>query len=330
MSVMCRPEEASFLGRRCSATQPCGRDRGPIARSIPTWQCTRSNAASASTPIQEEYFLGQLGIEDCIRESAEFGALGIEIIPEQMMRGYPHITDDFYRQWHGWMDKYGTTPVASDLFIDTKKFPDRWLTVDEQVESVHRDLEIAHRLGVTEIRAIINTPPEVMEGAAPRAEELGLRLLLEVHAPFHYEHPWILRHLEVMHRLQSPALGFMPDMGTYVERFPRVVTDHARRQGGREDLLDLIVATYDAHGDVHGLMDTVYYMGGGPIETGMARQATHYTWNDPRNMLRLHALHPPHPGQVLRDDRRGRRVLHPLRQDHPGAHRGWLLRLPVQ
>ena len=234
---------------------------------------------------QEEYFLGQLGIEDCIRESAAFGALGIEIIPEQMMRGYPNITDDFYRQWHGWMDKYGTTPVASDLFIDTKKFPDRWLTVQEQVESVERDLEIAHRLGVTEIRAIINTPPEVMEGAAPRAEQLGLRLLLEVHAPFHYEHPWILRHLEVMHRLQSPALGFMPDMGTYVERFPRVVTDHARRQGGREDLLDLIVATYDAHGDVHGLMDTVYYMGGGPIETGMARQATHYTWNDPRNML---------------------------------------------
>ena len=72
---------------------------------------------------QEEYFLGQLGIEDCIRVSADFGALGIEIIPEQMMRGYPTITDDFYRQWHGWMDKYGTTPVASDLFIDTKKYP---------------------------------------------------------------------------------------------------------------------------------------------------------------------------------------------------------------
>jgi len=110
---------------------------------------------------QEEYFLGQLGIEDCIRESAGFGALGIEIIPEQMMRGYPHITDDFYRQWHGWMDKYGTTPVASDLFIDTKKFPDRWLTVQEQVESVERDLEIAHRLGVTETAAYDRTthPP---------------------------------------------------------------------------------------------------------------------------------------------------------------------------
>ena len=102
--------------------------------------------------FQEEYFLGQLDIEGCIKASADIGALGIEIIPEQMMRGYPNITDDFYRQWHSWMDTYGTTPVASDLFIDTKKFPDRWLTVDEQVESVHRDLDIAHRLGVTEDR----------------------------------------------------------------------------------------------------------------------------------------------------------------------------------
>ena len=118
------------------------------------------------------------------------------------------------------MDKYGTTPVATDLFIDTKNFPDRWLTLEEQVESVHRDLDIALRLGATVIRAIINTPPEVMEGAAPYAEELGVRLLLEVHAPFHYEHPWILRHLEVMHRTGSPALGFMPDMGTYVRALP--------------------------------------------------------------------------------------------------------------
>ena len=234
---------------------------------------------------QEEFFLGTLGVEDCVREAAEIGAFGVEIIPEQMLRGYPNIGDNFYRKWHGWMEQYGTTPVASDLFIDTKRYPGRWLTIEEQVESVQRDLEIAHRLGVTQVRAIINTPPEVMAGAAALAEELNLHLLLEVHAPFHYGHPWIHRHLEVMDRLQSPALGFMPDMGTFVERFPRVVADRARRDGAREDLVDLIVATYDAHGDVHGLMDTVYYMGGGPTEMGLARQATHYTWNDPRTLL---------------------------------------------
>jgi sugar phosphate isomerase/epimerase len=124
-----------------------------------------------------------------------------------------------------------------------------------------------------------------MESAAPYAEEKGVRLLLEVHAPFHYAHPWVLQHLEVMDRVGSPALGFMPDMGTYVKRFPRVVSERALRDGARPRVVDLIVSTYDDHGDVHGLMDMVNYMGGGSVEMGLARQATHYTWNDPRNML---------------------------------------------
>ena len=77
----------------------------------------------------------------------------------------------------------------------------------------------------------------------------------------------------------------MPDMGTYVKRFPRVVSERALRDGARPRVVDLIVSTYDDHGDVHGLMDMVNYMGGGSVEMGLARQATHYTWNDPRNML---------------------------------------------
>jgi hypothetical protein len=88
-----------------------------------------------------------------------------------------------------------------------------------------------------------------------------------------------------MDRVGSPALGFMPDMGTYVKRFPRVVTERALRDGARPHVVDLIVSTYDDHGDVHGLMDMVNYMGGGPVEQGLARQATHFTWTDPRNML---------------------------------------------
>jgi hypothetical protein len=85
---------------------------------------------------------------------------------------------------------------------------------------VHRDIDIAVRLGARIIRAIINTPPEVMEGAAPYAQ-----------------------------------------------------------------LVDYIVRTYDDHGDTHALMDVMNYRHGGPIEIGLARQATHYIWSDPRSML---------------------------------------------
>ena len=157
--------------------------------------------------FQEEHFLRTMSLEDCIAAAAGIGARGIEIIPEQSIPGYPHLTDEFVETWHRWMKEYGTTPVATDLFIDTKRYPDRWLTVDEQVASVRQDIDIAVRLGASVIRAIINTPPEVMEQAAPYAEEQGVRLLLEVHAPFHYAHPWIIRHLEVMDRTGSPGAG---------------------------------------------------------------------------------------------------------------------------
>lgn len=235
--------------------------------------------------FQEEYFLRTMSLEDCIGAAAGFGARGIEIIPEQSIPGFPHLTDDFVDKWYGWMEKYGTTPVATDLFLDTKLYPDRRLTLDEQVASVRRDIDIAVRLGAKVVRAIINTSPEVMEGAAPYAEDKGVRLLLEVHAPFHYRHPWILQHLEVMERTGSPALGFMPDMGTYVRRFPRVVSQRALRDGARPELVDLIVKTYDDQGDTHGLMDLVMYRDGGPVDIGLARQATHYTWTEPKDML---------------------------------------------
>ena len=235
--------------------------------------------------FQEEYFLRTLSVEDCIAAAASFGANGIELIPEQMIPGFPTVSDAFVDDWFSWMEKYGTTPVATDLFLDTKLHPDRWLTVEEQIASVRRDVDIAVRLGAKVVRAIINTPPEVMEGAAPYAEENGVRLLLEVHAPFHYEHPWILEHLEVMHRTGSPALGLMPDMGTFVRRFPRVVSDRAVRDGADPKLVDYIVKTYDEGGDTHALMDIMNYRHGGPVEMGLARQATHYIWTEPKSML---------------------------------------------
>jgi sugar phosphate isomerase/epimerase len=249
---------------------------------------TRPHAVKRGVSLysyQEEYFLRTLSLEDCIAAAARVGALGIEIIPEQSIPGFPHLSDEFVDTWHGWMEQYGTTPVATDLFLDTKRYRDRWLTLEEQVASVRRDIDIAVRLGATVVRAIINTPPEVMEAAAPYAEERGVRLLLEVHAPFHYQHPWILQHLEVMDRTGSPALGLMPDMGTFVQRFPRVVSERALRDGAKPELVDLIVQTYDDHGDTHALMDIVNYRGGGPVDFGLARQATHFLWSEPKAML---------------------------------------------
>src|SRR3712207_1136097 len=220
---------------------------------------------------QEEYFLRTMSLEDCIRAASECGARGIEVIPEQSIPGYPQLTDEFVATWHGWMEQYGTYPVATDLFLDTKRYPHRWLSLDEQVASVRQDVDIAVRLGAKVVRAIINTSPEVMEAAAPYAEDNGVRLLLEVHAPFHYEHPWILQHLEAMHRTGSPALGLMPDMGTYVRRFPRVVREFSPRNGAKPVLVDRSVQTYDHPGDARALREIGNGRCGGTMDFELAR-----------------------------------------------------------
>ncbi|MFD7995751.1 sugar phosphate isomerase/epimerase family protein [Streptomyces mexicanus] len=235
--------------------------------------------------FQEEYFLRTLTVEQCVAAAADMGAYGIEIIPEQSIPGHPTLPEAFVADWHRWMDRYGTTPTATNAFLDTKLHPRRMLTLDEQTARVRREIDIAVALGAPIVKATVNFPPEVMAAVAPYAADHGVRVLLEVHAPFHYEHPWIQEHLAVMHRAGPDVLGLMPDMGIHVRRFPRVVSERALRDGADPRLVDYIVRTYDDHGDTHALMDIVNYRGGGPVETGLARQATHYIWSDPRDML---------------------------------------------
>ena len=78
-------------------------------------------------------------------------------------------------------------------------------------------------------------------------------------------------------------------------------------------------------------MDIVNYRGGGPIEIGLARQATHYIWTDPRSRC---STHMPLIGHIqakfyeMTDD--GVEYSIPYDRDRPGPDRGRLRRLPVQ
>jgi len=101
---------------------------------------------------QEEYFLRSLSLEQCIATAAKAGATGIESIAEQMMPGFPNLSDAFYDQWHGWMEKYGTTPTAHDAMLDTKKYKGRLLTDDECMVEFERDLRHCRELELEQWR----------------------------------------------------------------------------------------------------------------------------------------------------------------------------------
>lgn len=233
---------------------------------------------------QEEFFLRKMTLEQCIAAAANEGAFGIETLAEQMMPGFPRLSDAFYEQWHGWMKHYGTAPTCHDAFLDTKRYKERLLTMDEMVAEVTRDIRHAARLGARFIRMLVICTPELMEACAPIAADHGIWLGVEVHSPWSIRHEWIQRHLEVAYRVGTDKLGLIPDMGIFVERFPRIIYERSLRNGAHEHLVRMIVDRYDRHEDVSGLPDEVAKLGGNNEDLALARTVGHFVSSDPSDL----------------------------------------------
>lgn len=237
--------------------------------------------------FQNETFLGLMNLEDCIRTCADMGAMGIEIIGEQSFWGHPEqpVPDTEIDHWHTLMEKYGTTPISHDFMLDYKRYKGREMPFDEQVTSVRNDVDFGSRLGMKYIRALVSVAPEVLVAAAPYAEEKGIVILTEVHAPLHFDHPWIIRHAEAYDKSGSKALGFLPDMGMFLHAFPRVWKERFIRNGVPQRIADYVEKAYADRVLSEYVVNNVREMGGEGPAIGMAETLRHNAAFEPKRML---------------------------------------------
>ena len=235
--------------------------------------------------FQEEMFLGQMSVEDCVAFAASIGARGIEILPEQNMPNFPEIDDREVAWWKELMAKHGTELTCYDMFLDTKRRKDRLMTDEEQVESIRRDLVLCNRLGIRNMRVLVFVRPDILERCVPYAEDLDVHMGVEVHAPWHMEHAWILRTVEVADRLGTKHLGLLPDMGIFMKHFPPVYRDRFIRQGARPEVAQFII---DQHEQKIMAEYTIYEvavnMRGNPAEVRMAELLRHQPYANPKRI----------------------------------------------
>jgi sugar phosphate isomerase/epimerase len=244
--------------------------------------------------FQEEYFHGKMTLEDILATCSKLDIRGIEIIGDQMIRGYPDIPEEFIQQWHGWMDKYQLTPVCLDMFLDWNKYKGRSMTVDERVESIRRDIVNANRLGCSVIRVIHDIEPEILERLAPDAEKYKVTLALEVHAPNDLDSALEQRLIAMFDRVQSPYLGFTVDLGIYCKRLPRVISDRFLRDGMAPAIANFLIDRYnngalsspDKKGaDNETMVENIFKMGGREQDVYLAFMGTHMCNSNPRRLL---------------------------------------------
>jgi len=247
--------------------------------------------------FQNETFQGKMNLEDCIRTCAEMGAHGIEIIGEQSFWGWPEVgvDDADVDNWHKLIKKYDCVPVSHDFMLDYKRYKGREMPFDEQVASVRNDIDFGARLGMKYIRALVSIAPEVLVAAAPYAEEKDIKILIEVHAPLHFDHPWIIRHAEAFEKSGSDALGFLPDMGMFLEKFPPVWKAKFLRIGVPQKIADYIEKAYNDRVLSEYVILNVREMGGEGPALAMAETLRHNAAFEPKRMLdymdRIHNIH---------------------------------------
>jgi sugar phosphate isomerase/epimerase len=168
-------------------------------------------------------FLVTMSLEDCLADVADMGATGVEILADTHVPSYPKPAADWVDEWHRLLDRYRLTPTCYSSWLDTRLHNDRTLTADEAVPILVRDLELAHRLGFTIVRPklgvvsldLIPDPVwrETVERALPKAEEYGIRIAPEIHAPTPLKSKIVDDYLDLAH--QSDHFGLLIDTGIF-------------------------------------------------------------------------------------------------------------------
>lgn len=197
---------------------------------------------------QEEYYVGALSLEDCVREVAASGATGVQLIPEQMMPGYPDPPEAVVTRWHALLEELGLTPTLMDTMVDMSVGGHRQMSIEEGVAQLVTQMQLAKRLGFPAIRPTTgpteDAAPELIEAALPHAERLDVVLAPEIHAPVRLGGPLTTSYLEMIERTGTAHLGFTLDLGVFCHHLPPALIAWARRLGATDDNVALAERAY--------------------------------------------------------------------------------------
>ncbi|EAC5805532.1 xylose isomerase [Listeria monocytogenes] len=190
---------------------------------------------------QQSQFFKELDLEGQVKEVGEnlFGADGIELLDEQGLH-YPNPPETFFTQWFEWMDKYGTKPIAMDVFGDVLQFRDHVMSYHESAERLIDDIHLAYRLGFKIVRTLATEPIEVMIEALPLAERLDVKIVKEIHAPIPLNGKYVREIVEYVQRTGTKHLGILPDWGIFAFRPSEVKLDWFVRQGAKRKTCELV------------------------------------------------------------------------------------------
>lgn len=164
---------------------------------------------------------------------------GLEMIGFQTIKGFPNVSDAQVSEIKHLHEKYEFEPVCLDANVDAGVKRHRLLTVDETVEYILPQLASAQKLGFPILRLQMTAKAEVMRKLVPYAEKAQVKLGMELHTPYQIDHPAVIELRELYDEIQSPYLGFIPDMGTCMRNIPDALLNSFKKVGVTDQMIDI-------------------------------------------------------------------------------------------
>ena len=200
---------------------------------------------------QDNYYLRKMTLEDCVAAVAGVDAEGMEIVPDAMLPGFPHLTDDFVNTWYGWMERYDVEAACLTHFADRAMHKNKTLSDDELFDRSVMYIKAAHKLGAKVIRLLhsghvskispydlVNV--DITERLLPVAAEHDVMMAIEVHSPSTIDDPVHIPYLELVEKTGIPYVGLAPDASSFTIRDHQPSVDWHIRYGGTPEIIEYL------------------------------------------------------------------------------------------
>ncbi len=223
---------------------------GAVAASL----YTSSSAAAAPAfnirlgtslySYQEVYYIHVMSFEDIMREASAAGADTLEVIPEEMVEGFPNPSERWVTNFKNMLDKYQLQPWTYTQFQDTELVKGMDLPVEKGgkslgfdggtypgpgfqsgMEMLERDLKLANRLGFHYMRLLNGTNINVAEKCVPLAEKYKVWMGFEIHSPTRLKSKLVERWIQTADKTNPEYLGLLPDFGIFSRTNPEDARD---------------------------------------------------------------------------------------------------------
>lgn len=211
-----------------------------------------------------EYARGQYDFEECVKQAAEAGAEGYEIVATQMIPSYPNVSEEFLGQVEDLRNKYGIGPVGYGANNDKGMMVDRNLTDDEMLADTIIDLKSANKLGCKVMRSQYMLSPEAFERLAPYAELFDVKVGIEIHNLETPCSPTMRKYLDVIKKTGSKHLGFVPDFGCFSVAPNKPQWIKALKAGVKEEHLQMAASMRYAGVDIEEARQKLMEAGADP------------------------------------------------------------------